>query len=256
MNRSKIIEYFENQAKTGIWGSLYDLRNPESYPFIARLTKSVKLMMPLEGKSVLDLGCGTGILIPIASENKCTYTGLDVSEEMMQSIRQQFPNLIAENKVTLITGEFDQSAIPGNTDIIIGMGFIEYFDHAEAVIQRLSQHLAKDGKLILTFPNFQSLDYFAVVLSGFFRGILRLISGKSTAKPPRKLWTVKNATRLFANAGLTNLEVEHYNTNIFVYPFTRISRRFCNFFARLFEDSFLSRYSFFSTGFIISGKKN
>jgi len=255
MNDQEILGYFESQAKSGEWDSLYDPKNTKSYPFIIRFKKSIELMKPIEGMTVLDLGCGTGILIPHVINNKGSYMGLDSSENMLDVVKKKYPALIESNKIKLFSDDIRNFEPSQKIDVMIGLGFIEYFDDAESVIRKLYQFLADRGQLILSFPNFNSLDYLSLRLTSPFRYLLRKISGKSTHQPPRRLWNQKMAKKMFLNCGFKNIKSVNYNVNIFTYPFTKISMGFTNFWARKFEYSKLSSKDFFATGFIISGEK-
>ena len=255
MNYSEILNYFERQAVTGEWNSLYDHKNPASYPFIMRFKKAVELIDSIERNTVLDLGCGTGILIPYVIEKKGNYIGLDNSENMLNIVKEQYTKLITEKSVSLFLGDVKDFIPTINIDVIIGLGFIEYFDKPEIVINQLYEILPKGGKLILSFPNINSLDYFCLKLLAPIRFILRKVTGKGTIAPPRMMCSSSEANNLFRNAGFKNLKKANYNVNFFVYPFTKISLKFTNFFASKLEYSFLSKIGVFSTGFIISVEK-
>ena len=73
MDYDAVLEYFNKAASDGRWGSLYNRDNPDSYSFIARLKKAVQLAGPFNNKRVLDLGCGTGALMPFVLESNGYY---------------------------------------------------------------------------------------------------------------------------------------------------------------------------------------
>ena len=84
MNNKDILSYFENQAQTGHWDALYNPENPVSYWFIIRLQKAIRLIQSFDNKNVLDLGCGTGVLIPFVINDNGKYVGIDISEKMLK----------------------------------------------------------------------------------------------------------------------------------------------------------------------------
>ena len=256
MDNNEILSYFEAQAKTGKWDSLYDKNNPASYPFIVRFSKAINLIKQVENNTILDLGCGTGILIPYIIENKGNYIGLDNSVSMLKTVNQKFFNLIENGKVHLYFKDIRVYTPCEKIDIIIGLGFIEYFDDPEIIVEKLFEILPEGGQLILSFPNFKSLDYFSVQLFTPIRFLLRKLTGRHTISPPRKMWNSKYAKKLFLKAGFKDIKIVNYNVNIFSYPFTRLSMKFTNYWAKKFEDSFLSKIGFFSSGFIITAEKN
>ncbi|MDP8230789.1 MAG: class I SAM-dependent methyltransferase [Candidatus Gorgyraea atricola] len=255
MDYNAILTYFEDSAKAGRWNSLYNSKNPLAYSFIVRLQKTITLACSFQNKKVLDLGCGTGILMPLVIDAGGQYIGLDASRKMLDEIKRIYPNYINKDEVSLIFGDIRKMRLPDNLDIMIGLGFIEYFDNPEELIQRLYNKLPIGGRLIFSFPNFQSLDYISVQSLMLFRYLARRIFGKSLHQPPRRLWDLKSAKRLYVNAGFKSLVSVNYNVNVFAYPVTRILRIFTNFWAKRFEYGKLSKCSFFATGFLISGEK-
>lgn len=255
MDFNAILSFFELAAETGHWEFLYNSKNPHSYSFIARLQKSISLVYSFKNKKVLDLGCGTGILMPFVIHDSGEYTGLDVSVKMLGEIKKNYPEYVDRKDVHFVFGDVKKVTLPDSIDTMIGLGFIEYFDNPEELIQKLYLNLPKGGRLILSFPNSCSLDYFCIKLLTPCRYLGRMLLGKSTNQPPRILWSIKNAKNLFHNSGFKNIRTMNYNVNIFAYPLTKISAQFTNFWAKRFEYGVLSKCSFFATGFLIYGEK-
>ena len=212
-------------------------------------------MSSIRGKTILDLGCGTGVLIQHVIHQNGYYIGIDNSENMLEFIQKKYPKMIKENKVKLFFQDIRDFDVPRKVDIAVGLGFIEYFEEPEKMVKILNEFILPGGQLILSFPNFNSLDYLGVRIFAPFRFLARKISGKYTNQPPRKLWNNKTAKQLFLNAGYKNLRIVNYNINLFAYPFTKISMGFTNLWARKLEYSKLSAICFFASGFIISAEK-
>lgn len=253
--KDKVLEYFNSQAENGEWDSLYNPKNPKSYSFIVRLQKSLSLLKIVKDKCVCDLGCGTGILVPFILNNGGKYVGVDNSTEMLDYIKNNYPEEINSGDVVLINEHFDNLKLDRSCEVFIGLGFIEYFDDPLKVLKKINKLLPEGGQLILSFPNFKSLDYYVLYLLSPFRFLARKLLNKNTPQPPRKLWTVHEAKKMLHAAGFIRLRSVNYSINFFFYPFTRFFPRFCNSISRIFEYSALSKISFFSTGFIISAKK-
>jgi len=255
MNNEAVLKYFEDLAKNRQWNSIYNHKNPISYSFIVRLQKAIRLARQFKDRRVLDLGCGTGVLMPFVIDEGGQYIGLDVSRQMLEELRRIYPCYVNNNNVQLILGDIKKTSLPDNIDIIIGLGFIEYLDSPDELIKMLYNKLLRGGRLILSFPNFCSLDYASIQFLAPFRYLAKRIFNRFTSQPPRMLWNTKRAKSLYIKTGFENLEIVNYNINIFSYPFTRISAPFANYWARRFEYSALSKCSFFATGFLISGEK-
>lgn len=254
MDKSTIVSYFRNQASSGDWASLYDPNKVVSYPFIQRFVKTVELMKPIEG-AILDMGCGTGIMVKVVVESGAHYTGFDLAPEMIEACKLKFHNEVSDGKAQFITADSTQFTSSIKFDQAIGMGYIEYFDNPEFGIQQTHSWLKKEGKLILSFPHKNSIDYFAVNMLSPFRKLMTAITGKKTIKPDRKMWSQKEAIDLFKRNGFSKITVVNYNVNLFHYPFSKVAPGFSNRFSALIEHSFLSKFSFLSTSFIIRAEK-
>ncbi|MFK7946444.1 MAG: class I SAM-dependent methyltransferase [Saprospiraceae bacterium] len=51
-----------------------------------------KILQEYNKSEVVEIGCGTGNLVPYFLENGFTYLGLDLSENMVKIAKQKFPN--------------------------------------------------------------------------------------------------------------------------------------------------------------------
>ena len=108
MDKKKVIQYFKAQAINGNWAELYDYNNPISYAFIQRFIKTVNLMKPFKG-SILDMGCGTGIMVSMAIENDLKYVGFDAAEEMIEACNLDKDSVLNHNFMRLKkTSQTDQ----------------------------------------------------------------------------------------------------------------------------------------------------
>jgi 2-polyprenyl-3-methyl-5-hydroxy-6-metoxy-1,4-benzoquinol methylase len=251
MNKTQIINYFKAQAINGDWAKIYDITNPISYSFIQRFVKTVNLMLPIKG-NILDMGCGTGIMVAVAQDNKANYIGFDAAHEMIEACQKQFKTAIDSGNVTFFCVDSKDFKCNIKFDYAIGMGYLEYFSNPNDCLIEAKSHLAKGGKLILSFPHLYSLDNFGLLLLLPLRKLLTLITGKKTVQPPRKYWTLNEAKALFERNGFQIKSHVYYNTGILHYPFTKIMPRFANFTAAKIEQTWLNKIPFLSTGFIIS----
>jgi predicted RNA methylase len=126
MDKSTIVSYFRNQASSGDWASLYDPNNKISYPFIQRFIKTVDLMQPIKGH-VLDMGCGTGILVKVVVDAGASYTGFDLAPEMIEACKLKFKEEIENGKANFVLADSSQFKSDKLFDQALGMGYIEYF---------------------------------------------------------------------------------------------------------------------------------
>ncbi len=61
---------------------------------------------------LLDLGCGAGRTVRVALEKGCTVTGVDISQRQLQEVREQVPQGISEDRLTLVHA--DMISLPLN----------------------------------------------------------------------------------------------------------------------------------------------
>lgn len=93
-NLNKIKAFFDELANS------WDEKNTDE----AGAKKIVKQFHDnIEGRSVLDIGCGTGVLYePLKNANAKSIAAIDVSEKMVQLAKEKFPegNFICEDILT------------------------------------------------------------------------------------------------------------------------------------------------------------
>jgi type I protein arginine methyltransferase len=102
-----------------------------------------------EGKTVLDVGCGTGILSIFAARSGAKH----VYAIELASIAEHAKTIIADNgladKITVIRSKVEEAELPvDSVDIIISewMGyFLIYESMFDSVIYARDKWLAKDG---------------------------------------------------------------------------------------------------------------
>jgi len=122
--------------------------------FVARnqiVKKLINFYAPeLKGKTVLDVGCGTGGFSKIISEEYDVIC-LDTSEIALEYCKKR-------NLKNLFLGTLDEFE-PGNSKIsaTLFMDVIEHIDNDKAVVTRANQILEKEGYLIATVPAYQWL---------------------------------------------------------------------------------------------------
>lgn len=245
--------FFQTKAKTGDWKSLYDLKNPSSYPFTIRLEKTIKILQKnIKGKKVCDLGCGTGALIPFVVKSGAKYTGVDFSIEMLNKIKYNVN--FKQLNLDLINGDFSKLNFNKKFDVLVGLGFIEYFENSIKIIKKCKLIMKKDGLLLLSFPNRICLDFLVIRLLYFLRIFLKFFFKIGKDNPKRKMWSYKEAKKVLNSNGFEIIRVENYYTNLLVYPFTVLFPNLSFSISRFIEKTFLNNYRFLNGGFLILSK--
>lgn len=111
----------------------------------------------LEGKRLLDAGCGTGWFSQRAAERGAKVHSLDVGVRLLGKVRNKCGSV-------LLAGDITQLCFKNNCfDIIISSEVIEHTVDPHRSVCELYRVLAHGGTLILTVPN--KAWHFSVVLA-------------------------------------------------------------------------------------------
>jgi demethylmenaquinone methyltransferase/2-methoxy-6-polyprenyl-1,4-benzoquinol methylase len=97
-----------------------------------------------EGKDILDVACGTGVLIPDYLKRKvASVTGIDISPKMAEIARAKF----LQERVTILCGDVETTAFDRQFDCIVVYNAFPHFPDPERLIRTLSGLLKPDGTL-------------------------------------------------------------------------------------------------------------
>ena len=107
MKQQDVIEFFD-QAAAG-----WDAQLRRNEPVIARILDNAGVR---SGVRVLDVACGTGVLIPdYLQRGAAQVTAIDISPEMARIAREKFP----QENVTVLCGDAEQAHFPAPFDCIV-----------------------------------------------------------------------------------------------------------------------------------------
>ena len=96
------------------------------------------------GKSVLDVACGTGVLIgDYLARGAASVTAIDISPKMARIAREKFPG---EN-VTILCGDVERASFDSLFDCIVVYNAFPHFPDPERLIARLASLLGPGGTL-------------------------------------------------------------------------------------------------------------
>lgn len=115
----------------------------ESYRYAANM---------LMNKKVLDFGCGLGYGTDILAGKAESVTGVDVSEETINSINSNMVNAVFK-KINILN---ENNNLPFESEYFDGITFfqvIEHLDNPERHIEEFRRILKPGGLLLITTPN-------------------------------------------------------------------------------------------------------
>ena len=139
MNNKDIIENFNSLANT------WDSRIVKSKEIINTIFDYANVK---EGKDVLDVGCGTGVLIDDYLQAKVnSITAIDISDRMIEIARSKYPNVYFK---CVDATMFNDNKL---YDAIVLYNCFPHFAEKKKTIKHLSSLLKENGKLIIAHSN-------------------------------------------------------------------------------------------------------
>jgi ubiquinone/menaquinone biosynthesis C-methylase UbiE len=100
------------------------------------------------GERVLDIGTGTGVMIPFYEErlNEGSVVAVDYSEKMIEAARNKFP-LAEHPKVTFVVSDLYDLRYEGAFDLVVCYSCFPHFVDHPLAIKILAKALRKGGRL-------------------------------------------------------------------------------------------------------------
>jgi 2-polyprenyl-3-methyl-5-hydroxy-6-metoxy-1,4-benzoquinol methylase len=116
-----------------------------------RFIKSIEGCQPIEGRTVLDVGCGPGHYgITLARRGAARVVGLDFAEGMLQIAREHAEKAGVAGRCEFKTGDFLEYPPAEKFDYVIVMGFMDYMADPRRVVEK-AVSLAR-SKAFFSFP--------------------------------------------------------------------------------------------------------
>lgn len=138
------------------------------------------------GKSLLDVGCGTGYLLKAADSRGLRTYGVDISEEGIKIAQKNSPNS------ELFVGKGENLNFPdGFFDYVICLGAFEHFLDMDEGLREFIRVAKDDARFCIVVPN---VDYLFWKLSGS--------KGTEQQDIHEKLLSLSQWKAIFTNGGL------------------------------------------------------
>lgn len=135
MEKKDVIDFFDKHADT------WDADMIRDDDIIKTILDNANVC---EDKEILDIACGTGVLLPdYLKRNVKSITAIDISPEMAKIAKQKFQ----QENVTIICGDAETAVFDHKFDCIIVYNAFPHFPEPEKLIRALASHLKPGGTL-------------------------------------------------------------------------------------------------------------
>jgi 2-polyprenyl-3-methyl-5-hydroxy-6-metoxy-1,4-benzoquinol methylase len=156
LKRQKL--YWDKEVNN--FDSIYIKKNNKFKQFIddffrwdmyARFDYTFKHSEPIENKTILDVGCGTGrFSLEYARRNAKKVVGIDISSEMLEICKQRVVRENLTSKCEFIKSDLLDYKIENTFDICIGIGLFDYIKNSQVVVKKMQG--AVSDRVIMSFP--------------------------------------------------------------------------------------------------------
>jgi 2-polyprenyl-6-hydroxyphenyl methylase/3-demethylubiquinone-9 3-methyltransferase len=107
----------------------------------------------LDGKRVLDIGCGGGILAEALAARGARVTGIDVADQSLQVAKMHLHESNLEVDYQLSTAEDFAGQHPAEFDVVTCLEMLEHVPDPDAVVAAAARLLKPGGVLVLSTLN-------------------------------------------------------------------------------------------------------
>lgn len=140
-------------SKQRFFGRLAASWDEEERPDVfERLVRVIALSQLQEGQRVLDVGTGTGVLIPYIMEavgKKGVVVAIDISREMLRRARQKD----FSSAVCLVLGDMHRAGVrDGVFDRVLCNAVFPHFEDKERALREAWRVLRPGGMLVISHP--------------------------------------------------------------------------------------------------------
>ncbi|MEW6380237.1 MAG: methyltransferase domain-containing protein [bacterium] len=175
------------------------------HTYLRRLETIENLAEGLEGKSVLDIGCGMGFRTAgIAKKGVKSIVGIDVDYERIRNANN-FAGSLGINNISFLPMSAQFLAFPdGSFDLVIADEMIHHLEDLPAVLREVFRVIKRGGTIVISDHN--KLSFFSELVRFIYFGSKR-----------EKLYSVYQIRRLFKETDFRDIRHKHI---LFTSPFS------------------------------------
>ena len=133
----------------------------------------IKTFVGLDGKKVVDIGCGGGILAESIAQSGADTTGIDLSEKALKVAELHALEVGANLTYRAISAEDLAQEQPGQYDVVTCMEMLEHVPDPAAVVRACAALCKPGGTLFFSTLNRSPKSYLFAIIGAEY--ILRLL---------------------------------------------------------------------------------
>lgn len=167
-----------------------------------RFSKTIQECSPVEGKTILDIGCGSGqYTTALALAGAKNVLGIDFSQKMIELAEERAERLNVQDRCEFVIEDFLNYEFSNSFDFSIATGFMEYVSEPIQTVSKIVK--LTNHKAIFSFPD--------------SRGILAWQRRfRYRWKCPLFMYNRRNIVDLFENFSFKDIAIEKINRDYFV----------------------------------------
>jgi len=140
--------YSQDKSRFSIW-----LDKVFRWDMFERFAFTIQNCEPIENRTFLDVGCGTGIFsIELAKKSAAKVVGIDIAENMVEQSTQAAQGEEVADRCSFFHTDLLEYAPDGTFDVTFGIGLFDYIDDALPVLKKMRE--VSTDKAIVSFPRF------------------------------------------------------------------------------------------------------
>jgi 2-polyprenyl-6-hydroxyphenyl methylase / 3-demethylubiquinone-9 3-methyltransferase len=133
----------------------------------------INARVPLAGKTVLDIGCGGGILAESMANKGASVTGIDLSEKALSVADLHSLESGVQVRYKLIAAEALAAKEPGQYDVVTCMEMLEHVPDPGAIVKACAALVKPGGHVFFSTLNRNPKSYLFAILGAEY--LLRML---------------------------------------------------------------------------------
>lgn len=143
IDKKKLERRFSRNAKT------YDQYAVVQKEMSRTLVSKISIETP---KRILEIGCGTGFLTSLIADQfqEAQILALDLAPGMIEVAKERLSSENLDGRITFMCADAESDFPEGPFDLIISNATFQWFNHPDAMAERILSHLTPEGQCLFS----------------------------------------------------------------------------------------------------------